>query len=166
MDHTNTTGYGALKKKDVQMLTSDNPRWPLLLLLLALPVIGCDSTDPAPSAETPAQPAPEAVADDAAADEDPEGRWRRAPKREVTDEQLAQLQAIGYLEGYEPAPDVTGITRYDKPKAFDGYNIYVSGHANEATLIDMSGRVLHTWSHEFAAAFPQASLIRRLSPTP
>ena len=62
MDHTDTTGYGALKKKDVQMLTSDNPRWPLLLLLLALPVIGCDSTDPAPSAETPAQPAPEAVA--------------------------------------------------------------------------------------------------------
>ncbi len=150
------------------MLTLDNPRWLVLLSLLAMPV-GCGDAE---TAQTPAQPAqptlqadpaaappPEADGDDGdeAGDDEPDGRWRRAPKREVTDEQLEQLQAIGYLEGYEPAPDVTGITRYDKPKVFDGYNLYVSGHGNEATLIDMSGRILHTWTYDFAAAFPDVT---------
>jgi hypothetical protein len=118
-------------KKDVVMLTLDNPRWLVLLSLLAMPV-GCGDAE---TAQTPAQPAqptlqadpaaappPEADGDDGdeAGDDEPDGRWRRAPKREVTDEQLEQLQAIGYLEGYEPAPDVTGITRYDKPKVTPG----------------------------------------------
>ena len=141
------------------MLSADNPQKLLLLLTLALPMAACDGAEPAEPAE-PAQPTlqadPEAAQPAAAEEfgEDPEGRWRKAPKREVTDEMMEQLAAIGYLDGYEPAPEVTGITRFDAEKIFDGYNLYVSGHGNEATLIDMAGRVLHTWTYDFAKAFP------------
>lgn len=145
------------------MLTSDNPRWLLLLSLLALPVGACDNAEPAETPEKPSEPTlqtdpaatPPPAATAQADDEDPEGRWRKAPKREISNEEMEQLQAIGYLEGYEAAPDVTGITRYDKAQVFDGYNLYVSGHDSEATLIDMAGQVMHTWKLDFAVAFPE-----------
>jgi outer membrane protein assembly factor BamB len=39
------------------------------------------------------------------------------------------------------------ITRHDPVLAFQGLNFYVSGHAAEAVLMDMEGRVLHRWRY-------------------
>lgn len=90
------------------------------------------------------------------------GRWRpvRAPHadRALTDEQraqIAQLEAIGYLAGSMPAHEVSGVTRHDVTRAFQGFNFYTSGHAPVALLTDMSGNVLHTWRKEFREVWPE-----------
>ena len=88
----------------------------------------------------------------------PPGEWksaeRRAPGGGGRDEIRARLSAVGYLAGYEPAPGVEGVTVYDPRRAYNGLNLYVSGHAPEATLTDMRGNVLHRWRYEFREAFP------------
>jgi hypothetical protein len=45
---------------------------------------------------------------------------------------------------------------HDADLAWPGLNFYTSGHAAEALLVDMRGRVLHRWSFPFARAFPAA----------
>lgn len=87
--------------------------------------------------------------------EGPPGRWNRLADAELS-EQIDQLRAIGYLSGSDAAPEITGITVHDAG-AWPGLNLYVSGHAPEAILMDMDGRVLHRWSHAFADAWPAES---------
>jgi len=70
------------------------------------------------------------------------------------------LTALPYLQGYEPASDREGVTVYRKGRAWDGLNLYVSGHAPEARLVDMQGRVLHRWRHDFSRVWPD----RRVEP--
>ena len=134
------------------------------LLLLVLGACSGDTTPTAPPPETPATtPPPTATAanpggGEAGGDEDeaadgPDGRWRRARPTATSTEE--QLEAIGYLEGYEKAPEKTGIMLHEAGKTAGGYNFYVSGHGSEATLIDMQGKVLHTWRYDFAQAFPE-----------
>jgi hypothetical protein len=36
------------------------------------------------------------------------------------------------------------------PGSYAGWNLYVSGHSPEASLIDMHGTILHRWSYDFA----------------
>jgi len=67
---------------------------------------------------------------------------------------LEQVRAIGYLDGYEPAPDLSGVTRQDPARACDGLNLYVSGHASEARLMDMDGAVIHQWHYDFWDLWP------------
>jgi hypothetical protein len=80
------------------------------------------------------------------------------PKGEtLTEQQKADvdaLNAIGYLPGTNPAPKVHDVTIYKKGLAYDGPSLYVSGHAPEATLIDMEGKVLHTWTCPFNVVWP------------
>jgi hypothetical protein len=92
----------------------------------------------------------------------PKGRW--APVRphpslaELTGEErraAAQLRSIGYLSGYEPAPTTKGVTIHLPDLAYNGYNLVVSGHAQEALLMDMAGKVLHRWTHDASATFPE-----------
>ena len=89
------------------------------------------------------------------------GRWGAAkatPEAEgmsaEQQESVAALLAIGYLDGYEQATENNGVTAYDSTKAQDGVNLYTSGDAEAAYLIDMKGTVLHTWEHDFRTAFP------------
>jgi hypothetical protein len=81
------------------------------------------------------------------------GRWFEAPTpQELTPEQQArieELDALGYLGGTLEASSVSGVTRYDPQRTSQGYNFYVSGHGQEAVLMDMEGTVLHRWSHAF-----------------
>lgn len=89
------------------------------------------------------------------------GRWHVFQPPEMADDELTeeqiqqfeQLGAIGYLSGSREPADFTGVTRHD-PAAGDGYNLYCSGHAAEATLTDMRGNPLHTWRCDFETAFP------------
>ena len=127
--------------------------------------LGCDgggdapqsSPPPAvdPTAAEPANASADAGSDnaDAGSDGDAEGgRWRRA--RPAQDTVTEQLDALGYMDGYEQAPTVNGIIRHDQNRVSAGYNFYFSGHGTEAVLMSMDGTVMHSWSLPFATSFP------------
>lgn len=118
---------------------------------LALLVAGCTcgATLPAPS-EPAAEP--------------DEGKWfaqRYRTQRfdpdltETQREQLELLEAIGYADGTMPFTGATSVTAHDPARAWQGLNFYNSGHGPEAVLVDMDGRELHRWRHEFWDAFPR-----------
>lgn len=84
----------------------------------------------------------------------PPGFWNsteaRLNREGLTEEQRRQFErllTLGYLSGYERAPDEMGILVHDRTASYGGYNFYTSGHAPEAILMDMEGRVLHTWRY-------------------
>ena len=82
------------------------------------------------------------------------GRWRPVHDALVTSDefenQVNQLTSVGYLQGYHAAPSDRGVTVHDPDRAHDGLNLYTSGHAPEAAIMDMQGRVLHRWTYDFA----------------
>jgi hypothetical protein len=99
----------------------------------------------------------------------PPGRWRRVPSPEtppgLSAEQRAQiedLEAIGYLSGSVAASDRVGVTVHDSQRAHAGLNLVVSGHAPEAYLMDMEGRVLHRWSRTFESVWPQLKVTKKV----
>lgn len=64
---------------------------------------------------------------------------------------LERLQALGYLDGVERAPERTGVLAHDRRRAQAGLNFYVSGDTPEARLVDMDGTLLHRWRVDFDA---------------
>ena len=94
----------------------------------------------------------------------PPGRWRPA---EPTDTSLddpefrRRLATLGYLAGHDPAPPRSGVVHHDPATAFAGLNLTASGHAAEAHLMDMDGRILHTWRRAFHQVWPQREKIVR-----
>ncbi|MCB1037416.1 MAG: hypothetical protein KDD47_26535, partial [Acidobacteria bacterium] len=58
-----------------------------------------------------------------------------------------ELRAIPYLQGYRPARQETSVTVWQRGKASEGLNLYVSGHDSEAVLMDMEGKTLHRWRY-------------------
>jgi hypothetical protein len=96
-----------------------------------------------------------------------QGRWREArpdPKNlSLLDEQydtIEQLQSIGYLAGYELAEGSKGVVDYLPDLAYEGLNLYTSGHGQEAILITMEGEVLHKWSYDLRHAFPELTELK------
>ncbi len=90
------------------------------------------------------------------------GRWRvfRAPEvgeglTEDQQQQVQALEALGYLRGTTDSPGLSGITRHNKAKAFQGINLYAAGHASEAFLMDMDGEILHRWAKDFWDVWPK-----------
>ena len=93
----------------------------------------------------------------------PPGRWNRvaaAGAGELADE-IDELRAIGYLSGSSAAPDASGVLLHDPDAAAGGLNLYTSGHAPEAILMDMDGAVLHRWRREFGEVWPPESFADR-----
>ncbi|MFH1501578.1 MAG: arylsulfotransferase family protein [Candidatus Eisenbacteria bacterium] len=91
----------------------------------------------------------------------PSGRWSEArgpaQVRALTPEEeaeLRELMTLGYLAGSKPASGEGGVTHRDVRKAYDGYNMYTSGHGPEAFLLDMDGNVLHSWTLGFLDVWP------------
>jgi Arylsulfotransferase (ASST) len=81
-----------------------------------------------------------------------DGYWstdRRPARTEEERRASAALEAIGYAGGYEDAPTLTGVTVHQPDRAQAGYNLFTSGHAAEASLVDMQGEVLHTWQLDY-----------------
>ena len=77
--------------------------------------------------------------------------------------------AMPYLQGYRPAAGRQGMVRQPRPDAVQpGLNLYVSGHAPEAVLIDPDGRPLHRWAYPLERfrpelyEGPEAERIRKL----
>lgn len=98
---------------------------------------------------------------DAAADPDmpPAGAWERAPEsgtsRSRKDAQeLARLRSLGYVAGVQEGPAGDGVVFHSPQHAQQGWNLYCAGHQPEAYLMDMEGRVVHTWKVTFQQAFP------------
>jgi len=85
------------------------------------------------------------------------GLWKVA-RTTNQDEMLEQLQSIGYLSGYTPAHNTSGVTIYKKESVYDGYNLYISGHGPHAILMDMNGNILHTWSYYINLIWPGLKL--------
>jgi len=96
----------------------------------------------------------------AQADEEPPvGRWSRVQRGALTPEQEAaarELEAIGYAAGSQEARGQSGVTRHDPARAQAGWNFYTTGHAPMALLMDMDGRVVHTWQAALDTVFPDA----------
>ncbi len=63
----------------------------------------------------------------------------------TTESDLKELQALSYLQGYNPPPLLKNVTIYDKNKVFPGYNLFLSADAPKATLMDMNGKTIHQW---------------------
>ena len=82
----------------------------------------------------------------------PPGRWARAPAPGASD--LTALLSLPYLQGKIEAGETSGVTVHDPERAYPGANLYCSGHAPEAILMDMQGRPLHRWRYLFEDAFP------------
>jgi hypothetical protein len=86
------------------------------------------------------------------------GSWQPITDRPLADslpgKAQGNFQAVGYLSGYKPATQLKGVTAYVPERAYAGLNLVLSGHAQEALLVDMDGRVLHSWSYDFESAYP------------
>lgn len=83
------------------------------------------------------------------------GRWRPAPMPDEVARAIAALNGVGYAGGVELAPDSSGVTRHVRERAFAGTNFYNSGHASTAVLMDMDGKVLHTWHADAREVWPE-----------
>lgn len=120
----------------------DRPLGPWCFLLAFAILSACS---PAP------KPAPAPVVDAGYVAAHPE-RWKAAPAP-VANPAAAELEAIGYLPGTKTAPAREGVTLRD-PRAMSGLLLYTSGHAPEATLMDETGKVLHTWKKALLEVWP------------
>jgi hypothetical protein len=93
-------------------------------------------------------------------DADP-GRWKEArsgaPLGQLSEEErkkLSDLMALPYVQGTVKAPGVSNVTRYNQDLAHNGVNVYTSGHAPEAIVMDMDGKMLHRWRYEISKVWP------------
>lgn len=83
------------------------------------------------------------------------GRFVKRNEEEAAPlDDVAALEAIGYLSGSTEATDNIGVTVHDESRAFQGFNLYTSGHRPETVLMDMDGEVLHTWALSFEDTWP------------
>ncbi len=87
----------------------------------------------------------------------PPGRWhsrtRSTPQGEQGEE-LARVLSLPYTGTGREATGEAGVLLHDPERAYQGVNLYTSGHGPEALLIDMDGNLLHRWRLPFERAFP------------
>ncbi|MEQ1567648.1 MAG: arylsulfotransferase family protein [Myxococcota bacterium] len=89
----------------------------------------------------------------AASAQDLPGRWY-PDAYPANPAEISALESLGYVGAYEPDDAVDGVVRWDRDRAYAAPSLYSSGHAAEALLIAMDGRVLHRWRQPFHQAFP------------
>lgn len=89
--------------------------------------------------------------------DEPPGRWRRkrSPQKQENVPELDDAMAsLPYLSGYNPATGKSSVIQHNREKAYEGLNFWVSGHAPEACLMDMDGKVLHRWRKPWQEIWP------------
>jgi arylsulfotransferase ASST len=115
------------------------------------------SATPAPAADeggtaesATSQPEPAAAPE--------QGKWsvaRGSAAGAPASDAAADVQALPYLQGYKTAEDRPVVVERDAGAAYRGLNLYVSGHAAEAVLMDMAGKTLHRWRYPLRRLWPE-----------
>ncbi len=137
---------------------------PLMLSILAAHPARSSEDAPEPSPKLPAT----GVGQGLKAFRNMKGTWtfpRKEKKAPLDADAVKRLQALGYLDGVEKAPEIAGVTVHDRKRASPGFNLYASGHDQEANLTDMDGKVLHRWRFDIGPelkkfGLPEASAYR------
>jgi len=73
------------------------------------------------------------------------GFWFEARPTSQQSASARDLGQLGYAEGYMPAGNEAGVSVRDAERVQPGLNLYSSGHAPEAYLMDGEGQLLHRW---------------------
>jgi len=76
-----------------------------------------------------------------------EGKWRALP----------------YLQGYRVAENRPLVVVRDPAAVSPGLNLYLSGHAAEAVLMDRGGRTLHRWRQPLRRLWPELAADPRMA---
>jgi hypothetical protein len=84
----------------------------------------------------------------------PHDRHAKAPANPSSLEVIQNLANLPYLQGYRPAAPGGVIRINDRALAQDGLNFFTSSHAPVATLMDMDGSIVKTWTADAATALP------------
>lgn len=88
-------------------------------------------------------------------DRPPLGKWTKVRRRGRSRSGTGRdYRGLGYLGGVKKGSPGEGVVQYKPEKTLAGYNLYVSGHAPAAYLIDMKGNVVHRWKLPWSKAFP------------
>jgi hypothetical protein len=128
---------------------------PKVLLLTALTALAACRAPADPPPPAPLKAAAVAVPAPPAADDPAQGKWRPARAAAGQGAEVpADVKAIPYLQGYRPAQDHPVVVEHDPRSTSDGLNVYVSGHAAEAVLMDMKGKTLHRWRYPLRRLWP------------
>jgi hypothetical protein len=71
-------------------------------------------------------------------------------RSEEVERRLERLRSVPYtsVTPEKVSAETTGVTVFDRGRAWPGYNLFCSRIAPEALLLDMDGNVVHRWSHE------------------
>lgn len=96
--------------------------------------------------------------DDATGNGAESGKWRAAPRSAPgagSGDVSAALRAVPYLQGYRRAQARPVVDSRDPAAAYQGLNLYTSGHAAEAVLMDMQGNTLHRWRYPLRRLWPE-----------
>jgi hypothetical protein len=94
------------------------------------------------------------VADRAAGASDPQASPTASPGGDEAPAAMDAILTLGYAAGYVPARPLAGVVTHERGLVQPGFNLLLSGHAPEASLLDMDGEVVHSWRASFAEAWP------------
>jgi len=86
----------------------------------------------------------------------------RAEKEGAEQARIDELRSLPYLTfARRPAGEgeASGVVRYDSARSWPGYNLYTIRGICRADLVDMRGRVVHSWSHTPCQRWAQAELL-------
>ena len=66
---------------------------------------------------------------------------------------------------WQPArTEAKGVTIYDPGRAFNGFTLYTSGHAQKAFLVSMTGEVVHEWQLPFSTVWDEGAAVQDPQP--
>ena len=74
--------------------------------------------------------------------------------------EIEALRSMAYVSATRQASGAAGVTTLRRELAWPGLNLVVDTHGPEAVLLDMDGRPVHAWRHDFRGAFPDSPIRR------
>lgn len=119
----------------------------LFVVLAALSLAGCGSGVEEGRVRGQAEVSGERAITPTVETDPTQGKWRTARAAASGSEIPSDVKALPYLQGYKEARDLPLVVEHDPGSTYRGLNLYTSGHAAEAVLMDMSGQILHRWRY-------------------
>lgn len=71
------------------------------------------------------------------------------------------LESLPYLQGYVEQSGRDGVVVFDRAHAQTGLNLYNSAHTPFAGIMDLEGKLLHTWQADPEKIWPERSQISK-----